>query len=76
MGIPWKLNRYKRTGGREADEGQPGLERLESAGEGEVGGGAGLTLIKIRLFKDLKKDEVRWASEGHPHRALSSGEGA
>ncbi|CAM9946555.1 unnamed protein product, partial [Ectocarpus sp. 8 AP-2014] len=31
-------------------------------GEGDVGGGAGLTLIKIRLFKEAKKDE-----SGHGH---------
>lgn len=87
VGVPSKLNRYKRAGTRAADntdpeeegddgsDGDGGDEKKtapaamdssleDGEGEGDVGGGAGLTLIKIRLFKEVKKDEasIVWKS--------------
>lgn len=59
MGVPVKFNRYKRVGAKGNDDGDAEKDRLADVGEGEVGGGAGLTLIRIRLFKEVKKDEVR-----------------
>lgn len=59
MGVPVKLNRYKRGGSKGDDDGDAEKDQLADVGEGEVGGGAGLTLIRIRLFKEVKKDEVR-----------------
>lgn len=41
----------------------------DGEGEGDVGGGAGLTVIKIRLFKEVKKDE---ASAVKPNPRVSS----
>lgn len=72
VGIPSKFNRYKRGGKKVDDSDKPGDGNNNTAknssasngtssvedGEGEVGGGAGLTLIKIRLFKEVKKDEA------------------
>lgn len=88
VGVPSKLNRYKRAGTKavevnknksNSEEGEDsdkedvdgsnaqketaatGIDNSleESEEEGDVGSGAGLTLIKIRLFKEVKKDEVR-----------------
>ena len=79
VGVPSKLNRYKRAGtkaaentdghdddGDDSDDDGDGNEKTapmdssleDGEGEGDVGGGAGLTLIKIRLFKEVKKDEA------------------
>lgn len=86
VGVPSKLNRYKRAGTKaeaaaaeededdEEEDGNAGDKKKPRAaaaaasaidnsledeeGEGDVGGGAGLTLIKIRLFKEVKKDEA------------------
>lgn len=73
MGVPSKLNRYRRAGkkvifeeeGEEEDadksdgEARQGGNKSMEDDEAEEGQeGAGLTLIKMRLFKDLKKDEA------------------
>lgn len=73
VGVPAKLNRYRRAGTKQAEDakksaGEDGSKPAQqsahdnsledSEGEGDVGGGAGLTLIKIRLFKEVKKDEA------------------
>lgn len=71
MGIPSKLNRYRRAGkrgnggqgsedsGKDAgkDKGKRNDNSLEDADE-EMGEEPGLTLIKVRLFKNVKTDEV------------------
>lgn len=46
-------------GEKTSASGDNNIAAVPEEGEGEVGGGAGLTLIKIRLFKEVKKDEVR-----------------
>lgn len=85
VGVPSKLNRYKRAGTKAidlndsnnsdteedtdgGDDGESSSKKTpataidnsleDGEGEGDVGGGAGLTLIKIRLFKEAKKDEA------------------
>lgn len=71
MGVPSKLNRYRRAGKKtvyaeeEEDaaksdyEGkQGGTKSVEDCQEEEGEERAGLTLIKMRLFKDIKIDEV------------------
>lgn len=73
MGVPSKLNRYRRAGNKvvheeeeeeeDADKSdgearQGGKKSMENDEEEEGQEGAGLTLIKMRLFKDLKKDEA------------------
>lgn len=67
VGIPRKLNRYMRAGKKADDNEGVGKGHPETVGEGEVGGGAGLTLIKIRLFKEIKKDEVRFGGTAGRH---------
>ncbi|CAN0423600.1 unnamed protein product, partial [Ectocarpus sp. 12 AP-2014] len=79
VGVPSKLNRYKRAGTKAVDlndsnnsdtegdtdggdDGDSSSKKTaataidnsleDGEGEGDVGGGAGLTLIKIRLFKE------------------------
>lgn len=59
MGIPLSLNRYKRAGVKPEDKDKANGHVPEEE-EGEMGGGAGLTLIKIRLFKEVKKDEASY----------------
>lgn len=71
VGVPSKLNRYRRAGkkivyeeaGEDAaksdDEGQQGgTKSMEDCQDEEGEERAGLTLIKMRLFKDIKIDEV------------------
>lgn len=77
VGVPSKLNRYKRAGTKAVDnnddddddegasdgdgDGKTAATAMDTSledGEGDVGGGTGLTLIKIRLFKEAKKDEA------------------
>lgn len=72
VGVPSKLNRYRRAGkkivkeeeeedaDKDDDEAEQGGTKSNEDNQGEPEGeeGAGLTLIKVRLFKDLKNDEV------------------
>lgn len=69
--MPSKLNRYRRAGkkvveeedkedaAKSDDEAKQSGSRSMEDDQGEEGDeGAGLTLIKMRLFKDIKNDEV------------------
>lgn len=64
VGVPSRLNRYKRAGKKSHDSTGDETNNTDvpegdvDERAGEFGGGAGLTLIKIRLFKEVKKDEA------------------